>query len=67
MFFVSFFRHIPWQDHAVSLVGFNLTATPPYYLVRNSWGVEWGENGYIKLEVGQNTCGLTTIVTSAYV
>lgn len=38
-------------DHAVVLVGYG---TDPvggaYYLVRNSWGEEWGEKGYIRIQ-----------------
>lgn len=45
-------------DHAVVLVG----ATSEYWLVRNSWGSNWGENGYIRLQRDDsnstNTCGI---------
>lgn len=41
-------------DHGVLLVG----ATPnQYWLVKNSWGADWGESGYIRLEY-KNTCGV---------
>ena len=45
-------------DHAVQLVGVNVDADGEgYYLVRNSWGVSWGENGFIRLYLGKNeTC-----------
>ncbi|MFA6238408.1 MAG: C1 family peptidase [Bacteriovorax sp.] len=33
--------------HAVSLVGFN--DIERYWLVRNSWGDDWGENGFIRV------------------
>jgi len=46
-------------DHCVQAVGWNLNAPVPYWNVRNSWNTDWGENGYIRLEYGQNTCGLT--------
>jgi len=55
-------------DHCVQAVGWNLNAPVPYWMVRNSWSTDWGENGYIRLEYGDNTCGLTfdaTYVTSA--
>jgi C1A family cysteine protease len=46
-------------DHCVQLVGFNTNAATPYYMVRNSWTTQWGIDGYIWLEMGEDTCGLT--------
>ncbi|XP_055987544.1 cathepsin W [Sorex fumeus] len=59
-------------DHVVLLVGFGknlgqattaLRPRPrpsiPYWLLKNSWGVEWGEKGYFRLHRGSNTCGIT--------
>jgi C1A family cysteine protease len=54
-------------DHCVQIVGYNITAPIPYWEVRNSWGTDWGESGYIRLQFGQNTCGLTTVPTSSFV
>jgi len=36
-------------DHAVILVGYGVSGTTQYWLVRNSWGASWGENGYIRI------------------
>lgn len=55
-------------DHAVSIVGFDKTASTPYWIVRNQWGANWGDKGYIKLAMGRNTCQITSapaIVTVA--
>jgi len=47
-------------DHAVAVVGYNYTATPPYYIVKNSWNTTYGDKGYVKLAIveGFGTCGI---------
>jgi len=54
-------------DHCVQLVGYDSTAKPPYYIVRNSWGTDWGESGYIRIEMGDNACGITDSATTVIV
>merc|ERR1712203_1290730 len=51
------------QDHCVMATGFNTSAPVPYWIVRNSWSSTWGEEGYIYLEMAENTCGLADDVT----
>jgi C1A family cysteine protease len=45
-------------DHCVQLVGYDSSASTPYWKVRNSWGTSWGENGFIRLPMGVNSCGV---------
>jgi C1A family cysteine protease len=54
-------------DHCVQIVGYDTAANPPYWNVRNSWGTDWGMSGFIRLEYGHNTCGLTEETTTAVV
>jgi len=54
-------------DHCVQLVGYDATASVPYWIVRNSWGTGWGIQGYIQLEMNQNTCAMAQEVTTAVV
>jgi len=48
----------PVGYHATLLVGYNKTAPEPYWIVKNSWGSEWGEEGYIHLKMGEDVCGI---------
>lgn len=59
------------MNHAVVLEGYGIDqeTQEPYWLVRNSWGPSWGENGYIRLkrvdpstvpDFDKDDCGIDT-------
>lgn len=44
-----------WTNHAVVLVGWD--DTEQVWYLRNSWGPEWGENGYMRIRWGTSNVG----------
>ena len=47
--------------HAVLLVGY----TPEYWIVKNSMGTDWGDNGYAYVKRGYQVCGINTYASVA--
>ena len=45
-----------YGGHAVVIVGWGENVTDKYWIVRNSWGNNWGDNGYFKIVRGENHC-----------
>jgi len=54
-------------DSAVVAVGYGTDEDLglEYYLIQNSWGTDWGEGGYVRIEIGAEddpgTCGIQLI------
>ncbi|XP_066578890.1 cathepsin K-like [Amia ocellicauda] len=48
------------QNHAMVVVGFGTEGTDNYWIIKNSWGTSWGENGYLLLAKDQgDECGVS--------
>ncbi|TMS33920.1 hypothetical protein L596_001606 [Steinernema carpocapsae] len=54
------------SDHAVLLVGFGIENEMPYWIVKNSWGSKWGEDGYFRIFRGGNVCAIADSAVSAF-
>ncbi|CAN7108126.1 unnamed protein product [Brassica rapa subsp. narinosa] len=58
-------------NHGVLLVGYGSAGyaparfkEKPYWIIKNSWGETWGENGFYKICKGRNICGVDSLVST---
>lgn len=54
-------------NHQIEVVGWNTKDGSDYWIARNSWGKEWGDNGFFYIEAGKNLLGFEANCVSAEV
>lgn len=59
--------HCPTRiDHAIVAVGYGVEDGVQYYIVRNSWGTGWGEDGYVRIGTDGGKFGVCGIDQYVY-
>jgi cathepsin C len=59
--------HQEWEqvDHAVLLIGFGVDKKQAYWTLQNSWGTDWGEAGFFRMDRGNDESGCESIAVAA--
>lgn len=53
-------------NHGVQVVGMDSDASGSWWIAKNSWGAEWGEGGYIRLDRNVNGGNICLICSFIY-
>jgi len=50
-------------DHCITITGYGAASGVPFWRIKNSWGSDWGEQGYVRLARGSGMCGINVAIT----
>lgn len=53
--------------HSVRIIGWGEEAGQKYWTVANTWGEQWGENGYFRIARGRDESGIESFVVTVLV
>jgi C1A family cysteine protease len=53
-------------NHAIVIVGYGVTTTGvKYWIIKNTWGPYWGENGFMR--IGRGVCGINRYIVTGII
>jgi len=64
----SGFQPFELTNHAVLLVGYghDTRLGEDYWIIKNSWGTAWGEDGFFRIRRGTDECAIESIAVEAF-
>lgn len=69
LIFSGVYHHVKgrrfYHQHTLRLIGWGVENGTPYWLLVNSWGKTWGDQGTVKILRGQAECNLEYYVSTA--
>jgi C1A family cysteine protease len=56
-------RHLSWEkvEHSITLIGYGEENGVKYWIGMNTWGTNWGDNGFFKILRGENECAVESM------